>query len=311
MLMAREPLAADPLAVEGAIALRGTKYGRAEQLLVAARQRDPRNRPVRFLLADTFLRQQKIDSALQELVVLTYLSPQMAQPVTAMLAQYSRTPGATPRLRRALASNAPIENALLLQLAADPANAQLILSIASRIRGSELLAWQQTLLSSSVKAGQVSLAWELWRRFSNLPTSAVGDFSDSKLPSPFTWTLIQSGEGVASTGGRGLDVDFFGRRNVSLASKLLMLRSGLYELRFRVNEPSSDPSSLHWVFTCITGGRELVNLPLSKTPSGWVSASFQVPLGCDAQRMELKGLAQIYPAEVSLSIADLQIRKLP
>ncbi|MEO7564945.1 MAG: tetratricopeptide repeat protein [Sphingomicrobium sp.] len=311
-LLAREPLSAEPYAVKGAMALRGAKYGLAEQLLAASRQRDPRNRPVRFLLAEAYLRQQKVEPALQELVVLTHLSPEMTSPVTAMLAQYSRTLGATPRLRRALARNAPLENALLLQLAADPANAKLILSLASQIRGrDQLLDWQQKLLSSCVEAGQFRTAWELWRRFSNLPASAVGDFSDSKLPSPFTWTLILSGEGVANPGGRGLDVDFFGRRNVTLASKLLMLRSGLYELRFRVNEPSSDPSSLHWVFTCLLGGRDLLNLPLPKTSSGWVSASFQVPLGCEAQRVELKGLAQIYPTEVTLSIADLQVRKLP
>lgn len=311
MLSAREPLAMDPYAVEGAIALRRAKYELAEQLLDAARQRDPRNRPVRLLLADTYLRQQKVDSALQELVVLTRLSPEMTSAVTAMLSQYAHTSGAAQRLRRALSRSADIENALLLQLAVDPANATLILSLASRIRGEDrLLDWQQKLLSSCVEAGQFRTAWELWRRFSNLPVSAVGDFSDSKLVSPFTWTLMQSAEGVATSNYPSLNVDFFGRRDVLLASKMLMLTSGQYELQFRVIEPSSNPSSLHWVITCLPGGRELANLPLSKS-SGSASFPFQVPLDCKAQRMELNGFAQVYPAETELSIADLQVRRLP
>lgn len=312
LLSLKEPLAVEPYAVKGAIALRDAKYSRAAQLLIAARQRDPRNRPVRFLLADAYLRQEKINSALQELIVLTHLSPEMTSPVAAMLAQYSRTPGAARRLKGALTKNPQIENAVLLQLATDPANAQLILSLASRGYGNgQLLDWQQKLLSSSVEAGQFKTAWDLWTRFSREPVHAVGDFSDRKIASPFTWALTQSGEGSANSTPIGIDVDYFGRRDVSVASKLLTLTSGRYELRFRVLESSSDPSSLHWLVACLPSGSELANFALPKSKSGPVSFTFEVPVGCEGQRVELKGFAQVYPTEVALSIADFQVRRLP
>jgi hypothetical protein len=311
MLSERAPLSPDPFAVEAAVALRGGLYQRAEELLIAARQRDPRDRAVRLLLADTDLRQGKIEPALQELVVLGRLSPDIHASITAMLSQYAHSPGAVPRLRAALALSAPIENELLLQLADDPKNTELILSLATRVHGTDgLLDWQQKLLSSLVQAREFRTAFGLWERFSNETGDALGNFADSRVASPFTWKLAQGGDGVANANGNALSVDFFGTRDVSLASKVILLPPGNYDLRFRLIGPTSDPSSVHWLLTCLGGQRQLADSRLPKSP-GLVSVRFNVPSGCEAQRLELKGFSQVYPAEVALSFSDVELGKLP
>jgi hypothetical protein len=73
-------------------------------------------------------------------------------------------------------------------------------------------------------------------------------------------------------------------------------------------EPSGDTGSIHWKLSCLSSKHELLlDLPLPK--SSPVSSRFAVPGDCEAQQLVLAGFSQVYPAEVGLSIAALQIRK--
>lgn len=309
LLAALAPLAPEPFAVTGAMALRSGRYAAAERRLVDARQRDPRFEAARMLLAQTYLAQEKLVPGLKELVALTQISPEVMPVITAALAGYAKTPGAVPRLQRALHGNPAMADALLAYLAGDARNVQLILSLSSGAHGSgDLLRWQQKLLSSLVESGDAANALALWRQFTGRGIPDPGDFSNGAVHSPFTWTLLSSGGGAATSRGRRLDVQFFGEADTSLASTVLVLGPGTYELRFDLIGAASDQEAVHFLITCVPGGGKLLDLPLSAKSGS--AARFQVPANCHAQKLQLLGFAQVFPAEVAFSIINLQVQKL-
>lgn len=309
LLSERAPLAAEPFAIRGAGAMREGRYDDAERLLGDARRRDPREAGVRYLLSEVYLRQQKVVPALQELIVLAQLSPEATPLVTAALASYAHVPGAISKLQLALRNRPDIKNALLAKLAEDPKNVRLILALAPSDRAdADLANWEKVLMSSLVGAGRVKTAFALWQQFTGLHSSDVGDFSDSAIDSPFTWRLITTSEGAATSEGRRLDTQFFGQADTVLATKVLLMAPGEYELRFRVTDSTRDPGSVHLTLTCLPMAKE--NLDLEVQP-GLSAVRFEMPPNCEAERIELKGLAQVYPAEVSFSISDMQVRRLP
>jgi hypothetical protein len=309
LLSHKAPLSPQPFAVKGAIALRDGRQADAERLLVEARRRDPRDRGVRFLLADLFLREGKVVAGLQELAVLGTLSPGVSPSIAEMLAEYARAPGAIAAIREVLRRQPGLEHALLSKLAEDASNADLILSLAERDGPqNDLLDWQKKLLSSLVKAGEFRRAQDLWRQFSGRTEARIGDFADSKVTSPFTWSLLSSSDGSATATERGLEVQFFGRADAALASRLILLPAGEYELRYRLMS-SGEGTALHWRVDCLPNGGALLDAPLAKAPDGNSTSRFTVPLGCQAQRITLQGLAAVYPGEIDVSVADLEVRR--
>lgn len=301
------PLAAEPFAVEGALALRRGQVAKAEELFLAARARDPRNAAVRFLLANAFLQRDQVLPALNELTVLTQISPQLTPSITGVFAAYARTPGAAVKLKRAIAGNPGLENSLLAALAEDPRNAPLILALAWKTRADgDLLQWQQKLLSSLLEAGKAADAAALWQRFTGRNSRDLGDFSDSSVASPFTWKLLSSSAGVAIARARTLEVEFSGQADASLASTVLTLEPGRYEFRWNLDDVPREPI-VHWVITCVAPRAPMMDASVSSSPTA--AASLEVPPGCPAQRLELKGFAQTFPTEVAFSVSSLQIKR--
>jgi hypothetical protein len=307
--LAREaPLAPEPFAIKGALALAEFRLAEAERLLIEARRRNPRSKGVRYLLASAYLQQQKTMAALREILVLTDIAPQMSDAVIDMLAEFSYTPGAVVELRQALAGKPQIEAGLLSRLAQIPQNAPLVLALASdRHAQNGLLEWQQILLSALVNAGELPAASALWVKFSGKAPRPVGDFSDSESKSPFTWSLADSGEASARSTTAGLNAQYFGRVDVDLASKILTLNPGRYDLQFRVARTSGEVGSLHWTITCLPQKIRVLDLPLSNAKL--ISAKFAVDAQCKAQQLKLVGLAQVYPAEVHVEVQELQVRE--
>lgn len=309
-LAAIAPLAPEPFAVTGAMALRQREYRQAEQRLMDARRRDPRFEATRMLLAQTYLVQEKVVPGLKELVSLSQISPAVMPGITAALAAYSHAPGAVSRLQQALRGNPSLENALLAYLAADPRNAQLILSLVSgEHRGNTLSQWQQKLLSSLVSSGDAANALRLWHEFTGRGTPDLGDFSNSVIQSPFTWTLRTSSAGSATAHGQRLDVQFFGETDNSLASTTLILAPGQYQIGFRVSGASSDKPSVHLLLVCVPSGAKLLDVAVVPR-TGASGARFEVPAGCAAQTLNLMGFAQVFPTEAAFSISDVQVHKL-
>lgn len=305
------PLSPEPFLVAGATAVKEGDYTRAERLLLHARTRAPRSAAARYLLADVYLRQNRIGPALEELAVIRRLVPALSGTLAPALAQYIARAGAGEEVRRVLREDPQLEDLLLTELAADPRNAKTILELARPHRPSEPVPqWHQRLVASLVEAGDYGTAYALWRRYASPSDAAanVARFQRSSSPSPFTWTFAENSAGSANADGNGLQIFFTGRENVALASKLVLLPPGSYLLSMTVRGRAPSEGAVSWSVTCLPEKQPIARLPIAA--SGQLALRFDVPSDCSAQRVELIGLGQTFPTTAELTILDFQVKRL-
>ena len=302
----KAPLSPDPFLIEGAIAETEGRGDEAERLLLAARERDPRSRGARYLLAERFFRTGRITDALIEMQALVSLQSRGADIFVPALVSYADTPGAVPQLKAFFLKYPRVESSVLSVLANDPANADLVLALAnSREPGA---VWQHNLVSALARDEQYARARSLWASFSGVrPSTALFNpaFADLDEPPPFNWSYPDSGEGIAEPDGKaGVDVLYYGRAKATLASQLLLLPAGHYRLAMNVSDVVGEGGAIRWTVRCGTAGPTLIQLPLR---AGSVAGSFTVPAGCEAQWLELQGVAGDLPRTTELKLADLQL----
>jgi tetratricopeptide (TPR) repeat protein len=310
-LASRAPLAIEPFLVEAALDQREGQYSRAEKLLLEARRRNPRSHAARYLLAETWLRQEKALPALGEMAVLARLIPSSEAHFIPALSQYARAPGAQEELRHFLMVNPGLRQPLLNALSADPDNVELILALTegSVSDDADPKTWQPRLLGALVERGDYQRAYSLWRRFSGLgdrPTSLLfnGDFRESPAPGPFNWTYTSGTAGLAETAGGRLRVLYYGRENVVLAQQLLLLPPGSY----RFASPTSGNAArgaLVWSLVCERSSNSLMELELERG----FRANFSIPNDCPAQRLELRGRQQEMPKATDVQIGPVMIER--
>lgn len=311
------PLATEPFLVQGAIALRSGDHERPEQLLAAARDRDPRSTAARFLLSDLYLRAGRLEPGLSELAVFSRFVPGATAQVAPALAQYATTPGTLPQLKRILALYPEIEPALLDHLATDTRNVDLIMGLASpRDPAEPVPGWQQVLLSKLVEEGAYERALGVWARLSRLPASAGRglfnpQFAEGKEPPPFNWSFASGSEGVAEPSGNGLHILYYGRGDLVLANQLMVLPPGRYRLSMNVVGQTGNASNIVWFVACLPSKREVMVLPIGEGQGRRsVTGEFQVSgVGCDAQRLELKGLSEEFAKTADFQITDLRLAR--
>jgi hypothetical protein len=302
----RAPLSPDPYLIEGAVAETEGRARFAESLLLAARDRDPRSRGARFLLADRFLRTGRITAALIEMQALVSLQSRGVEVFEPTLAAFARSPGAIPQLKAFFVRYPRVEASVLSILAGDAANADLVLALAN-IRNPNP-DWHATLVSALAESGQYAKAHATWARLSGI--RAHGQlfnprFADTAAPPPFNWTLTETGEGVAEPDGNGgIDVLYYGRENAVLASQLLLLSPGNYRLAMQVTDVGGEPGTLHWTLRCANADKVIADLPLR---AGTAAGSFAVPADCTAQWLELKGLAADSPQTIEAKLHHLRL----
>ena len=315
-LMRGRPLSAEPLLIHGAIALRHGEVDRAERLLTAARQRDPRNPAGRFLLADLYVRTGRPLPAMAEMSVLNRLLPRGAVQLAPALAAYAKTGGAAGQLGTIVSAYPELEQPLLEELAKDAANADLVLAIARRTAGpGPDREWKRSLSEALISAGQFARARAVWERLTGATVPEAGlfnpGFDASDAPPPFNWQLTNSAAGVADPGSGGLDILYYGRADVDLAAQTLLLMPGGYRLAMIVSGDVGEPGSLRWTVSCIGSSDRLLDLPL---PPGAetrpVAGNFAVAEGCDAQTLRLTGVGGEFPKQAQLRISGLQLARM-
>jgi hypothetical protein len=299
----KAPLSADPFLIAGAIAETRERGEVAERLLLAARARDPRSRGTRFLLAQRYVRSGRVAAGLMEMQALVNLQARGPEAFGPALAEYARTPGAVPELRTFFARNPSTEARIMNHLALDPANADLVLSLAS---GPTDPDWRPRLIAALAQDGQFARARLLWSRFYGVRADAGlfnPGFAEVSAPPPFNWDFPQTTEGVAEPDGKGgLSVLFYGRANAVLASQLLLLSPGPY--RLTASSAGSDVAGVRWVVRCADAERDLLTLNLRPAT---VSGAFAVPSDCRAQWLELRGVAGDSPRTIELRIRALRL----
>lgn len=314
MVATSDPLRTEPFLVEAALAERGGAYGRAKQLLVQARSRDPRSAAARYLYADTSVRQGQVVDGLKEMAVLTRLVPGAAIQLVPALAQYARAPGSHEKLAGILVQNPQLKNPLLIALATNPENADLIISLAGTVKapGLDTREWQTRLLQGMIAKNSYQRAYDFWRRFALLPRGEPpllfnGSFRDLVAPPPFNWTLSSSSAGVAEPEKGRLRILYYGRQDANLATQLLMLRPG----RYRFVAPfvgDVQAGALSWSINCVGETLPFVDFQLG-APSSRVE--FTVPsTNCVAQTLSLDGHQQDSPQQSDIQIGPVSIERI-
>lgn len=313
---AAAPLRTEPFLVEAAMAERAGAYGRAKKLLMEARSRDPRSAAARYLFADTAVRQGRIVEGLREMAVLSRLVPGASIQLVPALAQFALTPGSREKLASILAQNPQLKRPLLIALAGNPDNAELIVSLAgppSATASSDRLAWETRLLVGLAARGDYRHAYEIWRAFAMLPRGEQpllfnGTFRDVAAPPPFNWTFSASSAGIAEPENGRLRVLYYGRQDAILAMQTLILGPGTY----RFSAPISGTvvaGSLSWSLTCIGSKAPLMDVALgSSAPPG---GAFTVPgAGCTAQTLQLNGRLEDSPEDSDVRIGPARIERV-
>jgi hypothetical protein len=306
----KAPLAAEPFLVQGVQAQLAGDLERARGLFLAAELRDPRSLPARYFLAELYFRAGDAHRGLAELAALARLTPRGAESMAQHVAAYAKDRSNWPELRALFRSDTTgIENATLGALAADPANADTILAIATkeRIRNS---TWLPVLLNRLVDAGQYAKARTIWASAAGKPLNA-GDllydsgFNEPKAPPPFNWKLTSSTVGLSERqpGGR-LHVIFYGQEDGVLAQQLLLLSPGAYRLTMRVSGDLDRARALSWSVRCGKSSAPIASVTLDAAARG---LSFRVPAGCAGQWLELSGRSSDISQQSDVTITDLKL----
>lgn len=309
-IAAKAPLSPDPFLIEGAIVGAEGDGRAAERLWLAARERDPRSRGARFLLAERFLRTGRIAAGLIEMQSLVRLQSRGVELFAPSLVAYARTPGAVPQLRVFFRQYPRSEAGILSVLAVDPTNAALVLALASNSRNPDP-DWRRPLIAGLAASGDFAKAHALWARLSGIRAVRGlfnAAFETSPAPPPFNWSFPETGDGIAEPDGEGgLSVLFYGRANALLASQLLTLPPGQYTLAASVRGEAGE-GAIRWLVRCSDDSRLLGSLPLRR---GAISGQFAVPDGCEGQWLELQGVASESPVTVELTLSNLRLAKVP
>lgn len=305
-IAAGAPLSPDPFLIEGAIVETEKRSAAAERLLLAARGRDPRSRGTRFLLADRYFRTGRITAALIEMQALIAIQSRGLEVFIPALVGYARTPGAIPELRAFFRQYPRLEPSVLSLLATDPANADLVLALATVQKPDP--DWRGTLVAALASSGQYTKAFAVWAKLSGVrsrPALFNAGFAELSAPPPFNWAFPLTPEGVVEPNGRGgVQVLYYGRSKAVLASQLLRLPQGRYRLAMTVADVSGTAGAVHWTLRCANAAMTIADIPVR---AGTASGGFTVPDDCPAQWLELIGVAGDIPRTTELTISDLRL----
>jgi len=186
------------------------------------------------------------------------------------------------QLDRAPGGTAPVR-AILLALARSPA----------RPTPEETAPYINRL----VAAGRFDEALADWRRLS--PDGAgdlrSGGFGEAPDGTPFAWEIAGGGGGEAaitlredSPGNRALWADAGGDGVPLLARQMLVLPSGRYVLRWRVQ---GDGERLRWRVQCVDDGRQVAKAASQAPSPAWRDAALAIDVPADRCRAQWLALA--------------------
>lgn len=312
------PLAPEPFLIKGALAQLERRDGDAERLYLEARGRDPRSRAARYFLAERFLRNGRIGPALGEMGVLSQLTGG-AGLFAPGLAAYARTPGAVAQLRRFFRSSPEFEPVVLSHLASDAKNLDLILALWSRRAPTAAAAppeWQAQIVGKLVEQGDFHKAHGAWRRFAGIERAPTGlfnpQFRDLAAPAPFNWTFGSAGGLADPTADGRLEVIYFGRDDAMLAQQLLLLSPGRYRLSMQASGDLENAVGIGWSLECLPKNQPVMRLLLAQRRApARLEATFAVPPGCPAQRLQLAGSPGEFPKATEFTLGSLQLTRMP
>jgi hypothetical protein len=307
----RAPLKVEPFLVKAALAEKAGNLRRAEVLLREARSRNPRSTAALYLQVDVALRENRIADGLSGLAVLARLIPGASVQLIPSLAQFARTPGADQQLAIVLRSNPNLKRPLLMALAADPHNEELVMSLAgsdSRSLDPEAKAWKARLVQAFIQQGDYQRAYRIWQNFTGLhgksPLLFNGEFRQTPAPPPFDWTYVSGSAGMVEPSGGRLHILYYARESSTLAYQLLLLAPGNYRLTSPV-VGNGAAKALTWTILCQGSGKQLLD-----APAGQGGLEFSVPGDCRMQTLMLNGEIQDSPQDFDMQVGPVALERI-
>lgn len=309
----KAPLAPEPFLVRGVQEQLAGKLRLAGRAFQAAELRDPRSLPAHYFLADYYYRTGDIRRTLAEIAVLARLTPTGTATLAPYLAAYAKDRSTWPHLRDLFVSDANLEDASLVVLAKDAANADAVLALSNPRRRTAQAAWVPVLVSSLVDAAQYGRARELWAATAGagVASGSLYDpgFADSRSPPPFNWKLVSSTVGLAErqSGGR-LHAIFYGHEDGVIARQLLILPQGTYQMSLSVSGGPAAEQGVRWSIRCDKQEAAFADISLKDVASRpW---TFTVPPNCRAQWLELSGASSDVAQQSDFTISNLRLAVL-
>jgi hypothetical protein len=307
----KAPLAPEPFLVHGVERdTAGDKEG-ARRAFQAAQWRDPRSLPAAYFLADYYFRSGRSLEGLQQTAVLARLSPNGVDAVAPLVAAYAQDRSNWPRMRALFRAQPAIEDAVLVALANDARNADAILSIADSDHRSPDSGWLRTLLSNLTAGGDYSRARSIWSSVGGGGRNGEAllfdsSFSNPGPPPPFNWTFSSSTLGLAEREpGKRLHVIYYGNEDGVLASQLLTLGAGPYQLKMQIGGSPVHAEALRWSLRCGKSTDPLASVAITEAArTGW---RFNVPSNCPAQWLELSGRSGDVAQQSEVTISGLAL----
>lgn len=295
------PLAVEPLLVAATARLASAENDKAERLLVAAVRRDPRAPAARFLLADLYIRQNRIGEAMNEIAALDRRLGKVSDQFGPAVAVFVKQPGALPQVAPYLARNAGLRRATLAALAADPAGTPALLQLARP--GDEREAWLSLAVERLLRAGDLATALALYQGAGGRANGrTLTSWRAGDPPQPLGWHFGGGSGGAAEpVSGGPLRLAYFGREEAVLAEHQLLLRPGRYRLAQQLGG-SVPPGTFEWRLTCSSGGAVLATRPLL---TGQGQGELQVPATCPAQKLQLWGRPGDFPRTVNAELSAI------
>ena len=309
----KDPLAPEPFLVRGVQAQLAGEGDVAQRAFEAAQWRDPRSLPAAYFLAERYFRAGDARRGLVEVGALARLSPNGALTVGPYLAAYAGSPTNWPALRALFHDDPKLAGPALAALAGNIATVPAVLALVDPRQKVEDAYWLPPLLGTLIEAGQYDRAHTIWAKMSGVRAGQLlydAGFSDRRSPPPFNWTLASSTVGLTERqpGGR-FHVLFYGQEDGMLASQLLLLPPGTYQLSMRLLGDAARAHALNWSVWCDKGAAPIASVSLDAAAArGW---RFTVPRGCAAQWLKLSAVSSDMPQQSDLTIAELQLQRGP
>lgn len=180
---------------------------------------------------------------------------------------------------------------------------------------------QAGLLASLVEKGDFDRAYTAWLGW--LPADALGklayvydgEFTGARGAPPFNWKVSTSGDASASVErGHGLRFDYLPGADAELASEMLMMTPGNYRLSSvaaldNLRNPDTEVP-VGWRLLCLPSRAEVLTMRFqNSTDPKPVAADFTIGENCQAQLLELAGLAMEMPVQAGGYVRSVAIEK--
>lgn len=319
----REPLLADPLALAGIDAANAGDRSRAERLMLAARDRDPRLALARFWLFDHFVRTGQYAKALDEVGPAIRLQPDAITAVMTVLSAMADTPAGNQALATKLASR-PFWETSFFQTASNNSSPEALLALLSHLPDANRATEEQrAVFLALINSGKGGLAYDSWRRMlpdayrARAATIYDGNFGRWPGAAPFNWVLTSDDVGTARMVPAGdlpqstaLDVRYFGSTAGVLAQQYIHAAPGAYRLQVSARSRTTGATGgrLSLELRC-QPGEAIVTLPLDPldTRLRTFTAPVMVPAGCDMLKVHLTGAPGELFSEVEAQVTGVAL----